>query len=99
MSQNNCCDSQGHWENSSAVGMSVQVSPAVTLRASGPSRKNSLLHSNSPHLLIISNRCPMCVCVCDFIHKIILNNLVCLSQVCQSKHHLNNHDVENRHLP
>lgn len=30
MSQNNCYDSQGHWENSSTVGMSVQMSPAVT---------------------------------------------------------------------
>lgn len=61
MSQNNCCDSQGHWENSSAVGMSAQMSPAVTLGASGPFWKNSLLHSNShsPHLLIISNLCPV----------------------------------------
>lgn len=31
MSQNNCCDSQGQWENSRAVGMSVQISQAVIL--------------------------------------------------------------------
>lgn len=30
MSQNNCYDSQGHWENSSAAGLSAQMSPAVT---------------------------------------------------------------------
>lgn len=36
MSQINCCDSQGHWENSSAVGMSAQMSPAVTPGAARP---------------------------------------------------------------
>lgn len=30
MSQNDCYDSQGHWENSSAAGLSAQMSPAVT---------------------------------------------------------------------
>lgn len=47
MSQNNCYDSQGHWENSSAVGMSVQMSPAVTPGASGPFWKNSPAPLNS----------------------------------------------------
>lgn len=30
MSQNGCYDSQGHWENSSAAGLSARMSPAVT---------------------------------------------------------------------
>lgn len=36
MSQNDCYDSQGRWENSSGAGLSAQMSPAVTPGASGP---------------------------------------------------------------
>jgi len=39
-------DSQGLWKNSGAVGMSLPVSPAVTLWAFGPFREDESLHSD-----------------------------------------------------
>lgn len=49
MSQNDCCDSQGRWENSSAAGLSTQMSPAVTLGASRTSlqKQSALTNTHS----------------------------------------------------